>query len=207
MAGRTPDISTSSFKPLSLDEIMMVPLAKQAQEDQATLALDELSKLEAQSLDVDKQYVAGQVDAFQNEASFISDQLMNQGVDRNLINKTKALRARKNKEFSIHGKTGQANAAFNQYQANKKSIMARGDLTAQQKKLGLAKAQSDYVGVVEGGQYQDYVGTAYQDVMKKGREIVKQMTPEQKAGALGMTIDENGMYRDGKYTYKRLIRR
>lgn len=201
---RTPEITTSSFRPLNLDEIMMVPLAKQAQEDQAVLELDELSKLEANALDADKKYVSGQIAAFQKEAGALSDQLINQGVDRNLLNKAKTLRRRKNQEFSLQGKTGQAAAAYNQYEANKKAIMARKDLTATQKELGLAKALSDYTGVVEGGQYQDYIGTAYQDVMKKGRDIAASMTPEQKAGMLGMKIDENGYFRDGKYVYKKL---
>jgi hypothetical protein len=40
--------------------------------------------------------------------------------------------------------------------------------------------------------------------MQKGRGIVNQMTPEQKAGALGMTVDENGLYRDGTYSYEKL---
>ncbi len=204
MAGLTPTVTTSSFKPLSLDEIMAVPLAKQAQEDQAQLALDEFSALESQSLDADKEYVSGQIGAFKKEAGSLSDQLMTQGVDRNLINKVRDLRNRKRNELSLEGKSGQAAAAYNQFQANSKAIMARKDLTAEQKKLGLERAKSNYTGVAEGGQYEDYVGTAHVDLMEKGREIVKQMTPEQKAGALGMTVDENGLYRDGTYSYERL---
>lgn len=204
MAGRTADISTSSFKPLSLDEIMMVPLAKQKAEDNAQLALDEFAALESQALDADKEYVSGQLGAFRQEAGLLSDQLMSEGVDRNLINKVRGLRNRKSKELSLEGKTGQAAAAYNQFEANKKSIMARKDLTAEQKERGLARAKSDYAGVSEGGTYQDYVGTAHIDLMQKGRDIVKNMTPEQKADALGMTVDEHGIYRDKTYSYEKL---
>lgn len=204
MAGRTADISTSSFKPLSLDEIMAVPLAKRASEDKAQLALDEFASLEQNSLDIDKEYVAGQVGAFQGEADALSNQLIDQGVDRNLINKVRQLRGRKNKELSIHGKTGQAAAAFNQQAANKKAITSRGDLGAAQKAAGLAQSESNYTGVLEGGQYEDFVGTAHIDIMEKGRKIYDRMTPEQRAASLGMTVDENGVYSNNKYDYTTL---
>mgnify|MGYP000138510597 FL=1 len=205
MANRFTNISTSSFKPLSLDEIMAVPLAKQAQHDASMLALDEFSKMEANSLDKDKEYVSGQIQAFQKESDDIANDLLDNGVNRSLKNKIKGLRSRKNVEFSLQGKTGQASAAYNQFKANEKSIMARKDLTEQQKTAGLAKAKNDYLGVAEGGQYQDYVGTSHIDIMEKGRKIASQMTPEEKAGALGMTYNETtGMYSDGTYTFKTL---
>lgn len=204
MAGINPDISTSSFKPLSLDEIMMVPLAKQQQEDNTQLALDEFSALESQALGPDKEYVSGQLGAFKKEAGSLSDQLMNQGVDRNLINKVKGLRNKKTNELSLEGRTGQAAAAYNQYKANEKNIMNRKDLTSDQKRLGLQEALFNYKGVSEGGQYQDYVGASHIDIMDKGREIASKMTPQEIAKATGVTIDENGLYRDNGYVYKTL---
>ena len=205
MEGINPTISTSSFKPLSLQEIMMVPLAKQKQEDEAILALDELQQLESNSLDVDKKYVQGQIGAFRNEASGIADDILNRGVDRSTINKMRNLRSRKNNEFSLQGKTGQAAAAYNEFKANEKAIMARKDLTAAQKMAGLEEAKRNYKGVTEGSTYQNYVGASFVDIMKKGREIAKQMTPEQIAGSLGMRYDkERGIYTDGTYNYTNL---
>lgn len=200
---RTAQVSTSSFKPLSLQEIMAVPLALQAKEDKAIMALDEFSSLEANSLDADKDYVSGQIGAFRDEAGSISDEILSGGVNSGLVHKVRSLRNKKNAELSINGKTGQASAAYNQYEANKKSVMARKDLTAQQKELGLQQANSNYEGVVSGGQYEDYTGTASVDIMQKGRDILKYMTPEEKAGALGMTYSD-GMYRDGTYARKTL---
>lgn len=200
---RTAQVSTSSFKPLSLQEIMAVPLALQAKEDKAIMALDEFSSLEANSLDADRDYVSGQIGAFRDEAGSISDEILSGGVNSGLVHKVRSLRNKKNAELSINGKTGQASAAYNQYQANKKSVMARKDLSAQQKELGLQQANSNYEGVVAGGQYEDYTGTASVDIMQKGRDILKYMTPEEKAGALGMTYSD-GMYRDGTYARKTL---
>jgi len=204
MAGRTADISTSSFKPLSLDEIMTVPLAKQKAEDQANLALDEFAALEQNSLDVDKGYVSGQIQSFQKEADALANQIATTGVDRNLINKTRALRNRKNQELSIHGKTGQASAAFNEFKANEKLIMADTTLSPQQKQLGLAKAKSDYTGVLEGGKFQAYIGNPQQDLVKRSIDIMGKMTPEQKAGSLGLTKNAQGLWTDGTYAYEKL---
>jgi len=211
MANRFSQISTSSFKPLSLDEIMAVPLAKQVQHDEASLALDEFSKMEANSLDKDKEYVTGQIQAFQKESDDVSNQLLDSGVNRNLTNKIKSLRNRKNQEFSLQGKTGQASAAYNQYKENEKQIMARKDLTAKQKQYGLAKAKNDYLGVAEGGTYQDYIGTSSIDVMEKGRQIASQMTPEEKADALRTSTGQAWgydsdlkMYTNGTYKIREL---
>lgn len=203
MANRFTEVSTSSFKPLSLDEIMAVPLAKQAQHDESMLALDEFAKMEANSLDKDKAYVTGQIQALQKESDGISNQLLEKGVDKDLTNKIRGLRNRKNQEFSLQGKTGQASAAYNQFQANKSAIDARKDLTAAQKEAGLARAKNNYLGVVEGGEYEDYVGTAHVDIMEKGREIASKMTPQEIAQVVGMTYNPaTKYYSDGNYITK-----
>jgi len=194
MAGIIPDISTSSFKPLSLDEILMVPLAKQQQEDTAQLQLDEFAALESQALGPDKDYVSGQIGAFKKEATGLSDQLMNEGVDRNFINKTKSLRNRKTNELSLTGKTGQAAAAYNQYKANEANIMKDPRLTAQQKQLGLQEALTNYKGVAEGGQYKDYVGTAHVGIQDKAYEVAARMQPQEIADSLGIDVDKDGYY-------------
>jgi hypothetical protein len=205
MAGITPDISTSSFKPLSLDEIMMVPLAKQKQEDEAILALDELDAMQSNALGQDQDYVSGQIAAFRKESDDISTRILDHGVDRSLVNKVRGLRRRKNEEFSISGKTGQAAAAFNQYQANKDAILKRKDLTEEQKRLGVAKALEGYQGVENAGVYEDYIGASFIDVMKKGRSIAAAMKPEERAAALGIHYDpQTQTYRDGTKSYKKL---
>ena len=204
MPGRTADISTSSFKPLSLDEIMAVPLAKQAQEDKAHLALDEFAKLEANSLEKDKPYVQSQIDSFKKEAGDLSDQLIATGVDRGMINKTRGLRNRKTNELSLQGKTGQASAAYNQYKANEANVMRDPRLTADQKILGLQEAKDNYTGVLEGGQYQDYIGASSVAIQDKAYKIANMMTPEEIKRVTGVELGEDGYYRDKGYVYKDL---
>jgi len=205
MAGRTYEEVTSGFKPLSLDEIMAIPLAKQAQEDASQLYFDDLQLLEENALASDKDYVQGQVGALKDEATSLSDQMMEQGVDRGFMNKVKGLRTRKNREFSASGKTGKANAAYNEFQANKQNIMNRKDLSDAQKRAGLQRAQDNYTGVEAGGIYEEYIGTAEVDLMDKGRKIVAQMTPVERASALGMSYDpETGIYSRGSYETRQL---
>ena len=208
MAGRTSNITTSSFKPLDLEEIMAVPLAKQQQEDQASLAIDDLSSLESNALEADREYVSNQIKALQDEASLYADQLMNQGVDSNLINKIKNLRKRKNKEFSLEGGVGKASAAYNEFKENEKFIMSRKDLSDQQKALGLAMARKNYAdsgGAANQAQYENYIGASQVDLEKRGREIASLMTPQEIAGMLEMDYDEEtGMYTDGTYSTKTL---
>lgn len=205
MAGRTPDMYTSSFKPLDLDTIMRVPLSKQKAEDELSLAVDEFSLLEQNALEKDKAYVANQIAGFQEEASGLGDQLIERGVDSNLINKVRSLRNKKNQEFSLQGKTGQAGVQFNKHAANVQAINQRKDLTAQQKEFGIRKSLEDYVGVEQGGAYEDYIGTAYQDVMQKGKDIASKMTPQEKAWAIGATYDDNtGFYYKDNYVIKKL---
>ena len=114
-----PTTTTASFKPLSLDEIMLVPLAKQKAEDQMIMDMDELDLMATNALGADQGYVNAQKDAFMNEVSSARDRLMTEGVDRSLINKFKGLRSRKNLEFSVNGNTGKANVAYNAMQLNR----------------------------------------------------------------------------------------
>ena len=204
MAGINPDISTSSFKPLSLDEIMMVPLAKQQQENTAQLALDEFAALESNSLSADNSYVSGQIGAFKKEAGSLSDQLMSNGVDGNLINKVRGLRNRKTNELSLTGKTGQASAAYNQYKANEANIMKDPRLTADQKRLGMQEALTNYKGVEAGGQYQDYIGAAHIGIQEAAYKIADKMSPQEIAAKAGVVIGEDGYYHYKGYITKTL---
>jgi hypothetical protein len=188
----TPTVTTASFKPLSLDEIMLVPLAKQKAEDQMIMDMDELDLMATNSLEADQGYVNAQRDAFKNEVGSVRDRLMTEGVDRSLINKFKGLRSRKNLEFSVNGNTGKANAAYNAMQLNKKNIMNNPRLSSEQKRLGMLEAESAYNrsgGVGAGAEYIDYIGNDEVDIQGESQKIAAQMTPQTIAEAKGYTFD------------------
>lgn len=188
----TPTVTTASFKPLSLDEIMLVPLAKQKAEDQMIMDMDELDLMATNSLEADNAYVNAQRDAFKNEVGSVRDRLMTEGVDRSLINKFKGLRSRKNLEFSVNGNTGKANAAYNAMQLNKKNIMNNPRLSSEQKRLGILEAESAYNqsgGVGAGAEYIDYIGNDYIDTNAEAQKIAAQMTPQSIGESTGYTFD------------------
>ena len=173
----TPTVTTASFKPLSLDEIMLVPLTKQKAEDQMIMDMDELDLMATNSLGADNAYVNAQRDAFKGEVGSVRDRLMTEGVDRSLINKFKGLRSRKNLEFSVNGNTGKANAAYNTMQLNKKNIMNDSKLSSEQKRLGILEAEGAYNnagGVSSGAEYVDYIGNEYVDTNAEAQKIAAQ---------------------------------
>ena len=201
-ASIVPTVSTAAFKPLSLDEIMMVPLAKQAQEDQFIMDAAELDLMTSNAIgDSDKTYVNAQNKAYQEEIAGIRDRVMTGGVDRGLINKFKRVRERKNQEFSLNGTTGKANAAYNQMMANKQSLMKRNDLDEDTKRLGLAEASRLYEergGALSGAEYEDFFGVGTVDYMADAQKVGAQMSPQQIAGPLGLTYDKDtGVFKDG----------
>lgn len=93
MAGINPDISTSSFKPLSLDEIMMVPLALQKQEDELLSSADKISLLKADVLGPDSEKASNIIESYKSKASNISDEVIKEGVNRNQFHKLRGLRS------------------------------------------------------------------------------------------------------------------
>ena len=98
MAGRTADISTSSFKPLSLNEIMMVPLAKQKMEDQLLTEADKFNQLSADVLDKDTDEAERLIGDYKSRASSLSDEIIDRGVDRAQFHKLRSLRSELNNE-------------------------------------------------------------------------------------------------------------
>jgi hypothetical protein len=108
MAGRTADISTSSFKPLSLDEIMMVPLAKQKMEDDFLAGSDKVAALEAQVMAGDKDAAAEVLSGYKNQASRMSQDIIDSGVSRGSFNKLRGLRNEIQTEYGSTGFLGNA---------------------------------------------------------------------------------------------------
>ena len=100
MAGRTSDIQTSSFKPLDLNEIMMVPLAKQKMEDEILMGADKFGALTSDVLGADSEAATGTINSFKDRASALSDEVISGGVSRSQFNKLRALRGETNAEMS-----------------------------------------------------------------------------------------------------------
>ena len=100
MSGIVPTVSTSSFKPLDLNEIMMVPLAKQKMEDDLLAGTGEVGEMEASTLGVDSEKANKILGGIKQRASDLSQEVIDRGVDRSQFNRLRKLRAESKKEFS-----------------------------------------------------------------------------------------------------------
>tara|TARA_R110000822_G_scaffold100340_2_gene225950 strand:+ start:312 stop:2537 length:2226 start_codon:yes stop_codon:yes gene_type:complete len=110
MAGITADISTSSFKPLDLNEIMMVPLAKQKMEDEFLAGSGKVNEIEAQTLNKDQDRASQIMNEFKERASNLSQNVIEKGVSRSEFNRLRSLRQEVKGEYGSQGFLGNAMA-------------------------------------------------------------------------------------------------
>ena len=121
MAGITHRVSTSSFKPLSLDEIMMVPLAKRKMEDDFLANTDKINQLEASTLAGDSEEAQATLGGMKERAGALSDEILKKGFSRGQMNRLRGLRGDVTKEYGSQGFLGNAIAnkkAFAAYSQN-----------------------------------------------------------------------------------------
>lgn len=112
MANRYTNLSTSTYTPLSLDEIMVVPMAKQKQHDAAQQMADQYSALKANRLSQDADIVDSRLGQLRDQSDALSTQLMDQGVNRDLLAKFRGLKRDVEKEYSQEGLIGSAEANY-----------------------------------------------------------------------------------------------
>jgi hypothetical protein len=158
MPGRTADISTSSFKPLSLDEIMMVPLAKQKMEDDFLAKSDKFSELEASTASVDQERASRILGEFKGRASGLSDNIINSGVSRSEFNKLRSLKSEVQNEYGSEGFIGNAIA-------NKKAMGTFiNDLaTKKERQAGWSPQEAQQWARMEAAKFNKGVGTQNED--------------------------------------------
>ena len=109
---RYTSLSTSAFKPLDLQTIMMIPMAKQKQHDEAQASANEYAALQASSLEQDREAVTAKLEGLRGSANQITTSLLERGVDRNTMAKLNELKRAKEKEFGQQGFIGAAQANY-----------------------------------------------------------------------------------------------
>lgn len=110
---RYTSLSTGSFKPLDLQTIMMIPMAKQKMHDEAQSAANEYAALQASSLEQDREAVTERLESLRGDANKITATLLDRGVDRNTMAQLNELKRKKEKEFGQQGFIGAAQANYN----------------------------------------------------------------------------------------------
>ena len=112
MANRYSKLSTSTFNPLSMQEIMAVPMAMQQQHDALQAQADKAALLEAQYGSGDKEGAEARVSELRSKANKISSSLGDKGFNRSLLRDFTALKQETQLEYGKNGYLGkvQANA-------------------------------------------------------------------------------------------------
>ena len=112
MANRYSKLSTSTFNPLTMQEIMAVPMAMQQQHDALQAEADKASLLEAQYSSADKEGAEARVSELRSKANNISSSLGDKGFNRSLLRDFTALKKETELEYGKNGYLGkvQANA-------------------------------------------------------------------------------------------------
>jgi len=173
---RYTSMSTGSFKPLDLQTIMMIPMAKQKQHDEAQSAANEYAALQASSLEQDREAVTGRLESLRGEANKITATLLDRGVDRNTMAKLNELKRAKEKEFGQQGLIGNAQANYSSASAFVKDLTEKKERQAgwspsEAKKWAQAQVSS-FKGTDAGeGKFNSFSGKELEDYVDTNKWI------------------------------------
>ena len=145
---RYSNISQATYTPLSLQEIMAVPLAKQAQHEKLQAQADEMGVLSASVSQADKERIGGQVSELQGRVDEISTGLGETGITSDMKSKFRKVRQDKIRAYGADGDIGFAQADYANQQKYvsdmKTNEDARQGWSVQQAQNFAAKQASEY---------------------------------------------------------------
>jgi hypothetical protein len=194
---RYTNLTPASFNPLSLEEIMMVPLAKQQRHDQLQMTAMQEGMFDTPYLDTDSAIVEQGVTEIKEGLTGIEDELASKGISRGAVRKMLELKRKKQEFLSPSGIGGKAASNYAAYQQNVKDIMSnsKADPQDQMRQIAYAKARYDQTGgVAEGYNYNPYTGYNTVDINKKLVEYGSKIKPIVQE-TFGWTLDEDsGMW-------------
>lgn len=213
MGNRFSQITTAGFKGLSLDEIMAIPLAKQARQDASLAATDELQALESRRLDGDAPIVDAELERIRKESEQISKDLMERGVDRNLSNKLRQLRSSQKKSFGASGVVGQAEANYKAAQSYINDLATKKEQQAgwspQQAKMWATQQVSNFGSSFdELGNFRQFQGAGMSqkvesnDWINKNLKLIASDTNQKMMKYAGNLDEFNQAYASGLVTEK-----
>jgi len=114
-------LTPAKFDPLSLNEVMMVPLAKQKMHDDTVKASsDELNRLyQVQALEPHNEVVKSKIGELETGLNNLTQGITREGINRGYIDQFTKLKSTSDKELSPQGTLGQSNLAYKAFQESK----------------------------------------------------------------------------------------
>lgn len=188
-------LTPSEFNPLSLEEMMMVPLAKQKQQEDLLASQDaieaELNNLKR--LNQDDELVSGKVKDYKTNLDGISDLIAKEGVNRETTRNFRKLYSNYKYDISDSGELGKAQNNYNL--AKEREAQSRQKLAQQGHSQSaidrlIEKTYGDFQGTVnEDGTYNEFGnfgGPGFYDYRKEALDIFS------RAKANGISIGKSG---------------
>lgn len=206
---RYTDIKTSQFNPLSLNEIMMVPLGKQKQHEQQAQQLTDMGIYDVNRLGSDDSFIRGEVERMKGKSSALEDELLSTGTSKNMAKKMMGIKRERDTFLSNDGAGGRAQNAYNGYQANVKALNSNKGLSQRQRDLGLQYALEQYEGsggAEEGSGYNSYQGADSVNIEELAAKRAGEMTTQEITQITGWTQNKNGTWTNGTETRETLPR-
>lgn len=178
MANRYTRTSLSTFNPLSLQELLMVPTQKQALHDQVLGKADEISGIDINYLDQDSTLVDDFRKEYDKELTALTDDILSKGVSGRSKSRLSSLSNKRNKWLTEgEGKSVAANYA--RFADNKKDLekmYQTGKISRDKYERGLQSALSQYKGVSQGDTYSPFSAVLDSDYDEKAREIARDIS-------------------------------
>lgn len=199
---RYTNLTPAKFDPLSLQEIMMVPLGRQRQHEEQQQQAEAMGLFDVNRLSPDDERIKSQIDDFKGQITGLQDELFSSGTSRGLSKKLMELKRKRDTFLSNDGEGGKAQNAFNAFQANMKAIRDNKNINEADKQLYIQAALRDYKGLDTG--YSPYYGADSIDIRKRGEEIASKMSPQEITQITGWTKNSNGTWTNGTTTTKTL---
>lgn len=179
MSNRYTNITPSQFSPLSLQEQMMVPLAKQKQHDNNLQSIAQNSIFNVDTLDLHNDILNPKIEGFKSRLDVLRDEMMSKGNSRDITKKLINLKAERDDFLSANGDGGKAQLVKKQYLENIKSLKNNRYIKPEDAGVYTNKAYSNYKdlqnesnGVID---YTDYSGMSTRDPNEEAMGIATKM--------------------------------
>lgn len=199
MANRYTRTSASTFNPLSLQDLLMVPMYKQGLHDQVLGSAEELSSIKLNYLDKDAELVDEFKSGYNKELDELTTDILEKGVNGRSKSRLSSL-STKRKKWLEEGEGASAQANYARFADNKKDLekmYQTGKISRDKYQAGIQQSLNQYKGVAAGDTYSPFNAVLDSDYDDKAREIARDISnnPHKITSLSGLKYDP----RTGKY--------
>lgn len=154
---RYTNLTPARYNPMSLEEIMMVPMMKQKMHDQASANAYAMGLFDNKYLPQDKDKVMSGISEIQNEIKDIEDELSNKGYNPSMSKKLINLKRKRDAFLTGEGVGARGQAAYDAHMALKDHIMKSKDYFPSDRQRVIDYSLGRYTGM-DDGTYNPYYG-------------------------------------------------